>query len=147
MKYLVTIMFVSLFGCISHVSNSGKTPIPFEDNNHFPYNLTSGKFLVLENQQQMDDVFMVIHQKSGGKRMAPIPTIIKGETYLIFKPVLKNTNDVEIKEISTENNILHITLKEFNNPQIDKANRTTPNILVKLLKTVTITDVVLDYQK
>ena len=145
MKYIFTLIIISLFGCASQVTKSPKTPIEFEDSYHYPYHLISKKFQIMETQAQMNGVFGIIHQKNGGKRSAPIPTVSDEESYLIFKPLLKKTNDIEIREIYTQNNTLYITLKEFDNPQIEKSSRLSPNVLVKLLKKVSSKKLVLNY--
>lgn len=136
---------ISLFGCGPQVVNSAKVPIEFEDVNHYLYELIPEKFQVIDTQKKMDAVYSVIHKKSGGTRLAPIPTISTEESYLIFKPLLKKTNDVEITEIYTEKDTLFITLKEFNNPQVEKSSRISPNILVKILKKVSAKKLVINY--
>ena len=128
----------SFIGCASQALNSAKTPIAFEDVYHYPYHLISEKFQIIDTQEKMDEVFSIIHKNSIGNRLAPIPGITETESYLIFKPVLKNTNDVEIEKMYLQNDILFINVKEFDNPQLAKDNRLAPNILVKLLKNVSI---------
>lgn len=128
----------SFIGCASQALNFTKTPIVYEDVYHYPYHLIAGKFKIIDSQEKMDEVFTIIHKNSVGNRLAPILGIVDTESYLIFKPVLKNTNDVEIEEMYLLNEILYINLKEFDNPQLAKANRVAPNILVKLLKKVSI---------
>ena len=138
MKYTFLLLMFSFIGCASQALNSAKTPIAFEDVYHYPYHLISGKFKIIDTQEKMDEVFTIILKNSVGNRLAPIPGIVDTESYLIFKPVLKNTNDVEIEEMYLLNDILYINLKEFDNPQLAKSNRVAPNILVKLLKKVSI---------
>jgi hypothetical protein len=145
MKYIFTLVIFSFFGCASQVVKSAKIPIEFEDSYHYPYNLISNKFQIIETQEQINGVFRIIHQKNGGKRLSPIPTVNDEESYFIFKPLLKKTNDIEIKEIYTENNTLYVILKEFDNPQIEKSSRLTPNVLVKLLKKVSCKKLVINY--
>ena len=128
----------SFIGCASQALNSAKTPIAFEDVYHYPYHLISEKFQIIDTQEKMDEVFSIIHKNSIGNRLAPIPGITETESYLIFKPVLKNTNDVEIEKMYLQNDILFINVKEFDNPQLAKDDRVAPNILVKLLKNVSI---------
>ena len=138
MKYTLLLLVFSFIGCTSQALNSGKTPIAFEDVYHYPYQLISEKFEIIETHERMDEVFSIIHKNSVGNRLAPIPGITDTESYLIFKSVLKNSNDVEIEEMYLQNDILYIKVIEFENPQLAKSNRVAPDILVKLLKKVSI---------
>ncbi|WP_304343136.1 hypothetical protein [Chryseobacterium koreense] len=106
--------------------------IQFEDLNHFLYSLTPEKFLLISDQKKMDEIYAIIHQENGGGRMAPIPTISDGESYLIFKPELKNTNDIEILKIYLKNGILNVEVKPFNDAQRSSTSRVSPNVMVKL---------------
>lgn len=144
MKYIFTLVMISIIGCASQVLNSTKTPIPFEDVYHYPYRLISKNFEIIDTQEKMDEVFSVIHENSESNRLAPIPIIKETESYLIFKPVLKNTNDVEVEQMHLHNDILYITIKEFENPQLAKRNRMSPDILVKLLKKVSIKTIIIN---
>ena len=138
MKYTFLLLIFSFIGCASQALNSTKTPIAFEDVYHYPYHLISAKFEIIDTQEKMDEVFSIFHKNSVGNRLAPIPGITETESYLIFKPVLKNSNDVEIEEMYLQNDILYIKIREFENPQLVNTNRVAPYILVKLLKKVSI---------
>ena len=132
---------------IASDDNSGKVKIQFEEVNHYPYSLTSKRFLVIDTQQKMDQVYSVIHQKNGGGgRMAPIPTVSKEETYLVFKPSVKSTNDVTVKEMYLNGKTLYVNVKPFQSPDIAKSSRVSPNVLVKLLGKYNILDVKVNYQ-
>lgn len=136
MKYLIALLIISLSGCAAQILNTPKTSIEFEDINHYPYDLISGKSRIIQTQEEMDNIFSVIHQKSGGVRLAPIPTVNDKESYLIFRPELKSTNDVEVSNIYVENNTLFVKVKNLNNPQRAKTDRSSPSILLKLLSKV-----------
>lgn len=138
---------MSFVQCTSQSSNVETTPIEFEEVNHYPYELIPEKFKILDTQQKMDVVFSTIHSKSEGNRLAPIPNVNPEETYLIFKTSLQNSNDVEVKKIEMANNTLLITLQQFDNPQIEKNSRVSPNILVKLLKKIAFKNVIINTPK
>ena len=138
MKYTLLLLVFSFIGCVSQALDSAKTLIAFEDVYHYPYQLISEKFEIIDTQERMDEVFSIIHKNSLGNRLAPIPGITETESYLIFKPVLKNSNDVEIEEMYLQKDILYIKVREFENPQLANTNRVAPDILVKLLKKVSI---------
>ncbi|WP_373708953.1 hypothetical protein [Kaistella sp.] len=142
MKYTLLLLVFSFIGCTSQALNSGKTPIAFEDVYHYPYQLISEKFEIIETHERMDEVFSIIHKNSVGNRLAPIPGITDTESYLIFKSVLKNSNDVEIEEMYLQNDILYIKVREFENPQLANTYRVAPDILVKLLKKVSIKTII-----
>ncbi|QOW11430.1 hypothetical protein Q73A0000_14185 [Kaistella flava (ex Peng et al. 2021)] len=146
MNYIFSIFLFLMVGCSSQAGNIPSDTIDFEEVSHFSYNLTSGNYLILDTQDKIDAVYKIIHSKTQGNRLAPIPTLDAGETYLIFRPVLKNGNDVEIKEIALKNNILYINVEDFNNPQIEKSSRVTPNVLVKVLKKITPKKIIINYQ-
>lgn len=146
MNYVISIFLFLMVGCNSQSANSSSGTIDFEEVSHFNYNLTSDNYLILDTQDKLDAVYKIIHSKTQGNRLAPIPTINESETYLVFKPVLKNTNDVEIKEIALKNNILYINVDDFINPQIEKSSRVTPNVLVKVLKKITPKKIIINYQ-
>lgn len=147
MKNFLFIFAILFFtNCNAQQVASQNTPIEFEDVYHYPYALTSEKFLFIKDQQKMDAVYSVIHKKTGGNRMAPIPTVNDDEIYLIFKPILKTSNDVEIKKIYLKNTTLYVQVQPFTNPELQKNSRITPNILVKLLKKVSAKKVVITYQ-
>ena len=93
-----------------------KKAINFEDIYHYPYMLTTDKFLLINDQEKMDKVYSIIHKKSGGGRMAPIPTVTENDSYLVFKAELKNSNDVEVKEIFLSDETLYVVLKDYYNP-------------------------------
>ena len=138
MKYTLLLLVFSFIGCTSQAFNSAKTLIAFEDVYHYPYQLISEKFEIIDTQERMDEVFSIIHENSVGNRLAPIPGITETESYLIFKSILKNSNDVEIEEMYLQNDILYIKVREFENPQLANTYRVAPDILVKLLKKVSI---------
>jgi len=119
--------------------------IQFEDKHHYPFPLTSKDFLLINSQQKMDEVFKLIHNKNKGNRFSPIPAIVENETYLIIKPPLKESNDVLIEKISLYNNILHIKVTGFDNPDFSKTNRTKPNILLKLKESITFKKITIKY--
>ncbi|WP_234111232.1 MULTISPECIES: hypothetical protein [Chryseobacterium] len=120
--------------------------IQFEDLNHFLYSLTQEKFLLISDQKKMDEIYAIIHQENGGGRMAPIPTISEDESYLIFKPELKNTNDIEILKIYLKNGILNVDVKPFNDPQRSSASRVSPNVMVKLHSRVSSKRININYK-
>lgn len=129
--------FLLLFlNCQSQVAGNivvrkGK-PIPFEDKNHYTFSLTSKDFLIIQSQEQMDEIFSIIHQHNSGNRFSPIPAVIENETYLIIKPRLQNTNDVAIDSVIVDKDILYVTVTPFDNPDFSKKSRLSPNILLKL---------------
>lgn len=144
--YLLLFLFIN---CQSQNANnssmSQKTEIEFEDNYHYPYSLTENKFLIINTQDKMDKVYFIIHKKNGGKRLAPIPTVTDEETFIIIKPLLKNSNDVSVEKVSFSNETLYIKIKEFNNLSIDVKNRQSPNILLKLLKKISAKKIITQY--
>ena len=119
--------------------------IQFEDYYHYPFSVTEQKYWLINNQQDMNELFSMIHRNVGGNRLSPIPTVQDNVSYIVIKPQLKTTNDVLIKKIHYKNGILLINLEEFNNPQIDSKSRVTPNILLKLNKIINITDAKYQY--
>lgn len=147
MNYLCTLLIVLFFSCNSQSANTPAEKINFEEVNHFFYPLISEQYLVLDTQEKIDSVYKVIHSKSKGNRLAPIPSLSEDETYLIFKVGLKNSNDVELKEISQRGNNIYVEVDEFNNPQIQKSSRISPYVLVKLLKKVNPEKILINDQK
>ncbi|WP_029295814.1 hypothetical protein [Chryseobacterium hispalense] len=146
-QYIYFFLFLFL-NCQSQVGIDAamrQKQISFEDKNHYPFTLTSKSFLVIDTQDKMDEVFSIIHQKNVGNRFSPIPAIVENETYLILKPRLKNSNDVSIESISLYKNILYVTVKEFYNPDFNKTNRISPNILLKLNEKLDIKKVIIKY--
>ncbi|MDQ1097502.1 MULTISPECIES: hypothetical protein [Chryseobacterium] len=105
--------------------------ITFEDRTHYSFSVTRD-FLIIDSQEKMDGIFTLIHQKSTGNRLAPIPAVIPGETYVIVKPELKDSNDVHIEAISLNGNTLVLKIKPFDNPDFDPRSRANPSILLKL---------------
>jgi len=124
---------------------SQKAEIQFEDNYHYPYSLTEKIFFVIDTQDKMDSIYSIIHAKNGGRRLAPIPMITDEETFIIIKPVLKNSNDVSVETMTLNNETLYVKVKAFNNPNISQTNRTSPNILLKLLKKVSPKKIITQY--
>ncbi len=120
--------------------------LSFEEVNHYPYSLTSKNYLWIDDQEKMDEIFSIIHKQSGGLRLAPIPTIMDDSSYLIFKPTLKNSNDIEITEIYLQNNILNINVKPLENPDLRAGSRISPNVLVKILKKITDKKITINYK-
>ncbi len=149
MKTYLYFLFLLFINCQSQNANklsmSQKTEIEFEDNYHYPYSLTENNFLIIDTQDKMDNIYSIIHKKNGGKRLAPIPTVTDEETFIIIKPLLKNTNDVSVEKVTFDNETLYIKIKEFNNPSIDVKNRQSPNILLKLLKKISAKKVITQY--
>ena len=123
-----------------------KEILSFEEVNHYPYSLTSKNYLWIDDQEKMDEIFSIIHKQSGGLRLAPIPTIMDDSSYLIFKPTLKNSNDIEITEIYLRNNILNINVKPLENPDLRAGSRISPNVLVKILKKITDKKININYK-
>lgn len=144
--YIYLFLFLN---CQSQTANyntlSQKADIQFEDNYHYQYSLTEKNFLVIDTQDKMDNIYSVIHSKTGGRRLAPIPTITDEETYIIIKPALKNTNDISVEKVTLEKETLYVKVKAFNNPNLPQASRTSPNILLKLLKKVSPKKIITQY--
>ena len=131
---------------VTSAVSATKEILSFEEVNHYPYSLTSKNYLWINDQEKMDEIFSIIHKQSGGLRLAPIPTIMDDSSYLIFKPTLKNSNDIEITEIYLQNNILNINLKPLENPDLRAGSRISPNVLVKILKKITDKKITINYK-
>lgn len=127
-------------------TKSKKTEVQFEDIYHHYFNLTLEKFLILDSQQKIEKVYAEISDHYGGKRRPPIPQVTAEEKYIIFKPVLKNTNDVEILKVEVENGTLFIETKSFFNPESSENSRTVPNILIKIYTNQNIKKVITNTQ-
>lgn len=144
--YIYLFLFLN---CQSQTANyntlSQKAYIQFEDNYHYQYSLTEKNFLVIDTQDKMDNIYSIIHSKTGGRRLAPIPTITDEETYIIIKPALKNANDISVEKITLEKETLYVKVKAFNNPNLLQTSRTSPNILLKLLKKVSPKKIITQY--
>lgn len=148
MRPFLYLFFFLFLSCRSHAgveTAMQQQHISFEDKNHYQFTIISQDFLIINDQDKMDEVFRIIHQKNSGNRFSPIPAIVENETYLIIKPPLKNSNDVLIDSVSFHENILYIKVKEFENPDFDKANRISPNILLKLNEKLEIKKVFVQY--
>lgn len=146
MNLVYLLSFLLLMNCAA-ASNAvvdegaGKTNVGFEELNHFSYALTSAPFLIIDSQPEMDRVYAVIHQRIGGNRLPPIPTIREGDVYLILKPAVKKTNDVSIETMYLKGKTLYVNVKPADNPEFERNSRTAPNILLKLLNKVSFTTV------
>jgi len=149
MKFILCFLLISFANCqsltVKKMDRSGFINIPFEDQFHYPFPLIKNNFLVIDTQEKIDQIFAVIHQKTGGGRLAPIPTITPYETYIIIKPVLKNNNDIIIQNVSLNNKVLTVTIKEFDNPDFKKESRTSPDVLFKLMKKVSVKKITTQY--
>ena len=131
---------------VTSAVSATKEILSFEEVNLYPYSLTSKNYLWINDQEKMDEIFSIIHKQSGGLRLAPIPTIMDDSSYLIFKPTLKNSNDIEITEIYLQNNILNINVKPLENPDLRAGSRISPNVLVKILKKITDKKITINYK-
>ena len=131
---------------VTSAVSATKEILSFEEVYHYPYSLTSKNYLWIDDQEKMDEIFSIIHKQSGGLRLAPIPTIMDDSSYLIFKPTLKNSNDIEITEIYLQNNILNINVKPLENPDLRAGSRISPNVLVKILKKITDKKITINYK-
>lgn len=147
MNYILSLLLIFSIGCNSQVGKGVSEKIDFEEGNHFRYNLTSEKYLLLDTQQKMNAVYKIIHAQTTGNRRAPIPTVAEDESYFIFKPVLKNSNDIEIKEILLSDDVVYVEVKEFDNPEVSQSSRISPNVLVRILKKVNPKKIITNYQK
>ncbi len=131
---------------VTSAVSATKEILSFEEVNHYPYSLTSKNYLWIDDQEKMDEIFSIIHKQSGGLRLAPIPTIMDDSSYLIFKPTLKTSNDIEITEIYLQNNILNINVKPLENPDLRAGSRISPDVLVKILKKITDKKITINYK-
>ncbi|MEC3875700.1 hypothetical protein [Chryseobacterium salviniae] len=148
MRLLVYFFLFLFLSCRSQVgvdSPMHERQISFEDKNHYPFAIVSENFLIIDTQEKMDEVFAIIHQKNSGSRYSPIPAVIETETYLIIKPPLRNSNDVLINSVSIQKNELYVKIKEFQNPDLNKTSRISPNILLKLNEKLDIKKVTIQY--
>lgn len=141
MNYLSILAFFLLMSCDSQTS-SKREEVQFEDIYHHYFNLTPEKFIILDSQEKVDKIYEEIGNHYGGNRKPPIPTVTSEEKYIIFKPILKNTNDIEILKVEIVNEVLNIQTKGIYNPTVPENNRIAPNILLKIftqqnIKTVT----------
>ena len=152
MNFLYIFSLIFFVGCSSQSMNTSdhskesKINVPFEEMNHFPYDLVTEKYVIVNTQEKMDKIFKTIYKNGSGGRTAPIPTVVEGESYLIFKPVLKTSNEVQVSEIYLNNNILYVELLPLNDPQLENSSREAPTVLVKLLKRVNAEKVILNYK-
>ncbi|MFC3159305.1 hypothetical protein SAMN05443633_103225 [Chryseobacterium arachidis] len=146
--YLYFFLFLFL-NCQSQIAGNNaalqKKEIQFEDQYHYPFTLTKKSFLIISSQDKMDEVFTRIHKNNTGNRFSPIPAVVENETYIIIKPLLKNSNDILIDTIHLDKNILYVKISEFDNPDLSKTNRTSPNILLKLNGNITFNKVIIKY--
>ncbi len=86
----------------------------------------------MDSQEKVDKIYEKIGNHYGGNRKPPIPQVTSDQKYILFKPILKNTNDVEILKVEIENDALNIQTKSAYNPEVPQNNRTAPNILLKI---------------
>lgn len=145
MNYFLSFLLILFLNCDSQSIKAPSDDIPFEEVHHFSYQLISQNSQLLDNQDKIESVYKVIHSKTEGNRLAPIPTLMPNETYLVFRPILKNSNDVEIKSVLMKNNALHIKVAEFNNPEMEKQSRHSPSILIKISKKIKPTNIIIEY--
>ncbi len=152
MKILAFLLLILFSNCSSQKASvtsctSGKE-IAFEEIYAYPYSLTTKEFLVIDTQQKMDDVFKIIHQRSPKGRMAPIRSVYEkaDETYLIYKPVVKTTNSVQIQKMCFNKGTLTIDVAPYNDPQFNKNTRTQPNVMVKILEKLDIKKININYK-
>lgn len=131
MNYLSILAFFLFFSCDSQ-TGSKRVEVQFEDIYHHNFNLTSEKFLILDSQEKVDKLYEEIGNHYGGKRRPPIPQVTLEEKFVLFKPILKNTNDVQIVKVELENTDLIITTKPFYDPENPENNRVAPFILLKI---------------
>lgn len=145
--YLCFLLFLFI-NCQSQIIDKNALPqkeIQFEDKYHYSFTLSQKKFLIINSQDKMNEIFKIIHQKNTGNRFSPIPTVVENEIYIILKPHLKNSNDVSIDKISLIKNTLYIKVTEFDNPDFQKTNRVSPNILLKLSGNINFTNIITQY--
>ena len=131
MNFRSLFLILCFISCGSQ-SASSKTNVQFEDIYHHYFNLTSEKFLILDSQVKLNEVYTAIAQHYGGKRRPPIPQVNVEEQYVIVKPTLNSTNDVEITKVELQNQTLYIDAKPFYNGDQAKNSRVVPNILLKI---------------
>lgn len=143
--YFFLFLFLSCRSQIGVDNAMQQKAISFEDKNHYSFTITSGNYFIINTQQKMDEVFRIIHQKNNGNRFSPIPAVVENETYIILKPALKNSNDVSIDSVSFYKNVLYVKVKEFENPNVSKTRRISPDILLKLNEKLDIKEVIIQY--
>lgn len=130
---------------VTNTALSQKEEIKFEDNYHYPYSLTEKDFFIIDTQEKMDNIYSIIHIKNGGRRLSPIPNITSEDTFIIIKPQLKNSNDVSVEKMTLDQETLYVKVKALNNPNLSQTNRTSPNILLKVLNKISVKRVVTQY--
>ena len=131
MKCFSFLVFLFFISCDSQ-SPAKKVKVEFEDIYHHYFTLTPSNFMIINSQEKMKEVYAAIYKNYGGKRSAPIPSVTADEKYVVIKPTLKNSNDVEIENVEVLNKTLYITVKPFQNPDVAKSSRLSPNILMKI---------------
>lgn len=146
MKPFTLILFLFFMSCLSQ-NKSEKMSLEFEDVYHHQFNLISEKFLIIDSQQEMNAIYQAIRKNYGGERSAPIPHVNESESYVIFKPLLKNSNDVIIKSVGLQSNTLEVEVQDFDNQQISKTIKNAPNILIKILKKLSTDKIDIKYSK
>ncbi len=145
MKGLSIFLLLLFMSCDSQLV-SKKIQVDFEEIYHHHVTLTAEKHLLIDSQPKMKQVYATINKEYGGQRMPPIPQVTEDNTFLIFKPDLKNSNDVEIESIQFQNQTLFINVKPFSNPDFENKSRFSPNILIKLTQKLNIKDVIIKNQ-
>ena len=131
MNYISIFAFFLFLSCDSQ-TNSKRVEVQFEDIYHHYLNLTSEKFLILDSQEKVDKIYEEIGNQYGGKRRPPIPQVTSDEKLVLFKPILKNTNDLQILKVELENEVLNIETKPFYNPEVPENKRIAPYIFLKI---------------
>ena len=145
MKYFSFFALLLLMSCNSP-TKSQKVNIVFEDIYHHYFTLTPEKFVIIDSQEKIEKIYAAIGHFYGGKRRPPIPQVTAEEKYILFKPTLKNTNDVEIMQVEVVNQTLYIKTKPSVNPDRDKSSRFSPNILLKIYTTQNLKKIITNTQ-
>lgn len=137
---------ISLFSCQSSIKTE-KAPVEFEVVNYYPFDLIKDQFKVIKTQPEMDSVFTIIHSKITGDRFPPILTVNDDETFVIFKTKVKNSNQLDVKNVSINNKKLLVDLQEIESSQITSTSKISMDVLLKIPKKLTIEKVIINPKK
>jgi len=146
MKYFSVFVLILLISC-SFQTKSQKVNVGFEDIYHHYFTLTPEKYVIIDSQEKMNEISSSIRKNYRGNRSPPIPQVTAEEKYIVFKPVLKNTNDVEIDKVEVLNQTLYIKTKPAENPDRSRSSRFSPNILIKIYTAQILKKVIINTQK
>lgn len=126
--------FVVMLNCSSQHQQENQMPLEFEIVHQSKFDvLEDYAFVLLKNQEEIDNIYKYLSASPKGLRQIPIPSYDENETLIAVSATPKSKNDIDIKSVNLIGDKINIEIIDVDNPQLGTSGRLKSLVIIKLL--------------